>query len=183
VLKLAEEDEQCFVIRAPPNSLISGNWDVLEDNLSPDPVKFKVLEGDNMDVLYESDQGDSEDTFRVQVKEGGRFNVCVQNGIDYESEDELDRSVGLDVRVSPLPPQEGGAQTLLYTAETLHEKLWNLKNHHDYMRNRESAHRQTTEETFTNVVRWSLLEFVVLLGIAISQIVALRVFFERKRYI
>lgn len=180
VLQIATEDEQCFVIRAPPNSLVSGNFDVLDDHLSPDPITFKLLEGDDMDSLYQSEHGLSEDTFRVRTKEGGRLYACIQNGIDYESEDELDRTVGLDVRVTPLSSQDDG---LLASTEALQEKLWDLQNHFDYMRNREVTHRETTERTFSNVVRWSLLEFCVLLVIAITQVMALRFFFERRRYV
>ena len=183
VLQVGTDDEQCFVIRAPPNSLISGNFDVLEDNLSPDPVSVKILEGSNMNTLYVSERGVSEDLFRVQVRDGGRLYVCVQNGIDHESEDELDRKVGIDIRVSSLPKEDSATQRLLNAAEQLSYKILDLQNHQDYMRNREAAHRQVTEETFTYVVRWSLLEFAVLLGVAVAQIIALRVFFERKRYI
>lgn len=183
VLQIAEDDEQCFVIRAPPKSLIRGNFDVLDDNLSADPVVVKIFDGDSMEVLYESKRSQSEDIFQVPVTTGGRFYICVQNGVDHDSEDELDRKVGLEVRVSPLPSQDGGAQSLLVAAEELQEKLKNLQNHHDYMRDREAAHRETTELTYTNVVRWSLLEFFVLLGIAVSQIVVLRVFFEKRRYV
>lgn len=186
VVQIPEDDEQCFVIRAPPNSIVSGNWDVLDDNLSPDPVRFKLLNGDNMQSLYESQRGSSEDTFRVPTKEGGRFYACVSNGVDHESEDELDRSIGLDVRVSLLPQgaqENQGAQELITAAEDITEKMMDLQTHFDYLRNREAAHRATTEDTFTYVVRWSILEFVVLLGIAIAQVLALRMFFERKRYI
>lgn len=185
VFIIPTEDEHCFVLRAPPNSLISGNWDLLDDHLSPDPVTFKLLqeEENDMETLYQSDFGKSEDIFRISTKQGGRIQACLENGMDVDSDDALDRTVGLDIRVSPLPQEDAPSQQLVNEAEALHEKLWDLQNHFDYMRNREAVHRETTENTFENVMRWSILEFVVLVGIAIAQVVVLQLFFERKRYI
>ena len=98
-------------------------------------------------------------------------------------EDEFDRTVGLEIRVSPLPLEDAPSQQLLSQAEAIQQRLWDLENHYDYMRTREAVHRATTEETFSLVVRWSILEFVVLVGIAVTQVIVLRLFFERKRYI
>jgi hypothetical protein len=86
----------------------------------------------------------------------------VQNGVDVESQDELDRTVGLEIRVSPLPLdfplEDAPSQKLLSQAEAVQQRLHDLKNHYDYMRTREAVHRATTEETFSRVVRWSILE-------------------------
>jgi hypothetical protein len=119
VLQIPVEGEHCFVLRAPPNSLLSGNWDSLEDHLSPNPIRFKILKGDNMKNLYETDHGKSEDTFRVSLKNGGRLYACIQNGIDVESEDELDRTVGLDLRITQLPLDDAPSQQLLNQAESI----------------------------------------------------------------
>jgi hypothetical protein len=183
VLQVPVKDEHCFVLRVPPNSLVSGNWDALDDHLSPNPITFKILFAENMKHVYQSEFGKSEDIFRIKVESGGRLYACIQNGVDVESQDELDRTVGLEIRVSPLPLEDAPSQKLLSQAEAVQQRLYDLKNHYDYMRTREAVHRATTEETFSLVVRWSILEFVVLVGIAIMQVVVLRLFFERKRYI
>lgn len=178
ILQIATDDELCFVVRVPPNSLLSGNFDVLEDNLSPDPVTVKLLDHD-YNVLYASPKGVSEDIFRVVTE--GRLNLCVQNGLTHESRDSLDRSVGVSLQVSP--NNKDNSTSLLGAAQMLHNKLWDLQTHHDYMRNREAAHRHVTEQTFTHVVRWTICEFVALVLIAMAQVWVLRTFFERKRYI
>jgi hypothetical protein len=33
VLQVPVKDEHCFVLRVPPNSLVSGNWYALDDHL------------------------------------------------------------------------------------------------------------------------------------------------------
>jgi hypothetical protein len=160
--------------------VLSGNFDALDDNLSPDPVTVKVLDHDN-NVLYASHKGLSEDIFRVEAE--GRLNLCVQNGLTHESRDDLDRSVGVSLQISAKRNDSNSTFQLLGAAQNLHNKLWDLQSHHDYMRNREEAHRQITEQTFTYVVGWTIVEFVALVVIAIAQVMALRTFFEKKRYI
>jgi hypothetical protein len=177
IVQIAPDDEICFVVRVPPNSLLSGNFDALDDHLSPDPVTVKVLDHDNV-VLYASQKGLSEDIFRVEAE--GRLNVCVQNGLTHTSQDDLHRSVGVSLQVTA---KSNSTFALLGAAQNLHDKLWDLQAHHDYMRNREEAHREITEQTFTYVVRWTIVEFVALVVIAIAQVMALRTFFEKKRYI
>jgi p24 family protein beta-1 len=179
ILQVATDDELCFVVRVPPNSLLSGNFDVLDDNLSPDPVTVKLLDHD-YNVLYASRKGVSEDIFRVVAE--GRLNLCVQNGLTHASRDKLDRSVGVSLQVSPLF-LSNSTNSLLGAAQMFHNKVWDLQTHHDYMRNREAAHRQVTEQTFTYVVWWTIAEFVALVVIALAQVWVLRMFFERKRYI
>jgi hypothetical protein len=179
IVQIATDDELCFVVRVPPNSLLSGNFDVLDDNLSPDPVTVKLLDHNN-NVLYASQKGLSEDIFRVEAE--GRLNLCIQNGITHESRDDLDRSVGVSLLISG-NNKYNSTFKLMGAAQNLQSKLWDLQTHHDYMRNREAAHRQVTEQTFTYVVRWTIGEFVALVAIAIAQVMVLRTFFERKRYI
>mmetsp|Transcript_8269 Transcript_8269/g.14161 ORF Transcript_8269/g.14161 Transcript_8269/m.14161 type:complete len:135 (-) Transcript_8269:125-529(-) len=88
------------------------------------------------------------------------------------------RKVGVNVRINPYRPTSG----LEHQVTTLQTKLWNLKNHHDYMRMRESAHRDVTEQTFSYVMRWNLVETVTVILMSIAQVLYLRRFFETRRY-
>jgi hypothetical protein len=192
VLTVPHNDESCVVIRVPSDapSVVSGNFDCLDDSLSPNPVSVLLLDSD-LNQLYKSKRGLSEDLFELQVnsdsdKKQSRLSLCVQNGIHHKSRDKLDRSVGVNVRVSSIPKaellQEEGAMLLSFS-QSISNKLYDLQNHMDYMRARESAHREVAEQTYTYVVRWTVLEAIVLVCVAAAQILYLRKFFETKRYI
>jgi emp24/gp25L/p24 family/GOLD len=58
-----------------------------------------------------------------------------------------------------------------------------LKDHYDYLRSREEVQRNLVEATLDRVVRWTLLEAVLLIGIASTQVLYFRRFFEKKHYL
>jgi len=205
-------DEVCYVVRAPGNemSIISGNFDCLDDGLDPDPIRVTLYDPDGKRA-WQSEDGEPEGTFAVRGR--GRHQLCIVNGHganppaaagggddDEDSGDGPDgarRTVGFGVRVRPLPrggdtekktPDEEGPDTerterLLDLADDLNEDLNDLRDHQDYLKLREAAHRELTERTFTRVVRWTVLEALVLMGVAGGQVAYLRKFFEQRRYL
>lgn len=188
VLTVGMGEEECFAVRAPAggreSSMLSGNFDVLDDHLSADPVVVNIL-NERLDTLYTSKEGLQEDTFRLQVPSSSRLSICVQNGVNRRSRDRLDRTIGLEVRMSaataPAPLQEH-TQKLVELALNLQDQLYDLEDHHEYLRAREEAHREVTEQTFSRVVRWTILEALALVVVATGQVVYLRKFFETRRY-
>merc|ERR1719410_780253 len=107
--------------------------------------------------------------------------------------DGIDRHVGFSVRVVPIQrdaPEEGkegpGDESTVRLIEMSSELLnWieSLGDHHDYMRHRESVHRDLAEATFRRVIRWTLLEALVLVLVSSGQVVYLKKFFEQRRYL
>ena len=128
--------------------------------------------------MAQKDSEDSED-----------FAVTISNFVE--------RNVGFGVRVHPLPrgrnlekttedeegPDSERAAILLDRGEQLLDDLADLMDHQAYLKLREEAHRELTERTFTRVVRWSVLEAVVLVAVASGQVLYLRKFFEQRRYL
>jgi hypothetical protein len=57
------------------------------------------------------------------------------------------------------------------------------KDHYDYLRSREAVQRDLVEATLDRVVRWTVLEAVLLIGIAFGQVLFYRKFFEKKHYL
>jgi hypothetical protein len=58
-----------------------------------------------------------------------------------------------------------------------------VKDHYDYLRSREAVQRDLVEATLGRVVRWTVLEAVLLIGIAFVQVLFYRKFFEKKHYL
>lgn len=198
--------EECFVVRAPgkETSTISGNFDCLDDGLDPDPVRVTLYGADGKRV-WQSDDGASEGSFHVLGV--GRHMLCVVNGhgdaiAQDDSEDSgdgadgMDRTVGFSVRVRPVargrdlefdePDEEEGperarATQLVEMADDLMDDFEDLRDHQAYLKLREAAHRELSEQTFTRMVRWTAVEAVVLAAVAGAQVVYLRRFFEQKR--
>ena len=177
-------DEDCFVARMPKEQrmMISGTYDILDD-LNADPVKLVIL-SEELHILWKSPMGASQGSYSLQQPGAARLYVCVQNGMDDNAgqpargQVQESRRVGLQVRVRPA----AATSSVAGAVADLQNKLWNLKDHHDYMRAREAVHRHVTEETFSQVMRWNLAEAVCVVIISLTQVMYFRRFFEKKRY-
>ena len=148
-------------------------------------------------ATYHSTFGQSEGKFSVPST--GRNFLCVKNGqneadLDDESYDRETRVVGFSVRVRPLNVHfdidgEGGEgpetevlSDLIDLSEDLLDDFQDLFDHQAYLKVREAEHRDLTEATFSRILRWTVLEALVVVGIAGGQVLYLKKFFEKKRY-
>jgi hypothetical protein len=93
--------EECFVIRAPSDApaVITGNFDCLDDGLIADPFSATFVDMDG-NTLWTSGPGASEGEFDLHIKRGGRFTLCLKNGVGTIN-DGQDRTVGFMIRVKP----------------------------------------------------------------------------------
>ena len=78
---------------------------------------------------------------------------------------------------------EKKAESLLELGGDLIDALENMADHQAYLREREAAHRALAEETFSAVFFWTVIEALVLLTVAGGQILYLRRFIEKRRYL
>jgi hypothetical protein len=93
--------EECFVVRAPSDAaaVLTGNFDCLDDGLMADPISATLVDMDG-NTLWTSRPGVSEGEFDLHVKRGGRFRLCLKNGVGTIN-DGQDRTVGFMIRVRP----------------------------------------------------------------------------------
>ena len=143
---------------------------------------------------YETKEDKEKELLRLQ----GHPDVA-DDDYDYESDGES-RKIGFSLRVSPMPHTEvdkkqreqsesaedkGNQQTekILNLADQLEERMESLLDHQEYIKNREADHRHIVESTFTMVMRWTVLEALILISIAAMQVYYLKRFFETKRYL
>jgi hypothetical protein len=100
------KEESCFIIRTPAKSsssfssssntskigtnipesfLIAGSFEVLDDELSPDPISVVIFpeksKAKSREYLYQSEKNSRWDTFGVIIPTGGRYSICVQHSL------------------------------------------------------------------------------------------------------
>lgn len=191
------KDEACFDLTSPPGraGILYGNYDHLDDELSSDPVSVVLIDSEKQHVLYRSKRRSSEGEFKVEIKADQKVTLCIQNGIvtagrgrktpSDRNHDGEDRTIGFSFSVEPKNEAmeiKTKNDKILETALDLTRELRNLYNHHEYMRTRESKHRELVEMTFSQLMKWVILEGVTVIVIAGGQILYFRRFLERRRY-
>lgn len=123
-------------------------WMCVQNHKMEKEGKKKRRDGDD-DAYVDDDHVDFQD--RVV---GFSYNVLYENeaGTDpYFDGGEKKEQLG------PIKVEEYSSQWFT-KAESLRRSMKNLVQHHDYMRVRESKHRELTEKTFSDVLRWTLIE-------------------------
>ncbi|CAJ1938872.1 unnamed protein product [Cylindrotheca closterium] len=196
VVKVEPYDEQCFYIAPSTHSTIYGDFEMLEDGLSPKPISVLVTDAQDSRTLYRSRTNVRKGSFKVEANPREKIYICVQNGLvaagnkniqrkGKTKSDGLPRLVGLDISVEERDLHDEIHQThskILSKAVMLSKELTKLKNHHEYMRAREAKHRETVEHTFSKLLGWALAQASGVILIAVGQILYLKRFLERRRY-
>lgn len=118
----------------------------------------------------------------------------------YENLDGYERRIGFQIRVEPVEgtklhemqqskmasPQEVVAEQTMRIEDLtydLKDKMDLLLDHQEYIKGRELYHRHIVEQTFTMVMRWTILEATILIAVASAQVMYLKRFFETKRFL
>jgi emp24/gp25L/p24 family/GOLD len=195
---------------AQRKSTLTGNFDLLDDTLPSEPVTVVILDTKTQRMRYRSPRLATEGTFTIQLDASQRMALCVQNGVrksylhrpggyhhrrpnanDVEDSskppphiDGFDRSVGLEWQVEARNEAlELQSQTskLFNGAMGLKQRLRDLMSHQEYIKAREGKHRKVTEQTFSQLLVWVIIEALLLILMAIGQVLYFRRFLEKRR--
>jgi hypothetical protein len=205
-LTIPPYEEECYLLRTPSNmkasmKLLTGDYELIHaDDISADPLLVYVMENasdGSGKIVWRSTPGSWNGSFRVPIKKGKSYWMCLQNsshapdnaGEEPEHPDHLTRQIGFSYRVEPIVERLGPVLTrekrdewMDHSAAVANE-LKTLVNHQDYMRMREADHRSLVEQTFSDVMTWTLAEASMVVFVAAGQVLYLRRFLEQKRYI
>ena len=125
------------------------------------------------------------------VKEKHRYSVCFQNNIG-EDEPHKSFNVGFAIRVTSLPrtlpSEENGpdalrALQLVKKATDILQDWQSLQDHFDFLRNREAVHKEMTDSILFRIERWTVIEALLVMGMATGQVLYWKKFFETRRYL
>ena len=159
-------------------------------------IKATVTDDASKKLVWESKPGQTEGTFRIEV-EPSRYSLCFASDISkqQQQDEESDQdytSVGFSMRWIPPPralpegeegPEAKRALELVETASLVDQDWQNLLDHYDFIRMRESHHRELIEAIFTRLWKWTLVEAILVVFMAFLQVMYLKKFFEQRRYL
>ena len=171
--------------------LSSGSYECLDDDVNEDAFSVSFSDQETSEVLYQPKKGTLEGVFKFdnKLKQGKRYALCFENTSE-EEDDEWD--VGFSMRVTnaqrTLPDDELGpdskrALQLVNKATAIHEDWSSLRDHFDFLRNREAVHKHLSDATMSRLQRWTWIEAILVTSMATGQILYWRRFFEQRRYL
>lgn len=199
-MKIPSGVEECFGLKIPENgakAVVSGDFDCLDcdmENTPATPLSVIIYAGSKDEVVFKS-IGEPFGEFHHIAN--GFTNFCIINGSrdgkkkNVNTEDGIERTVGFNIRVIPDAergmsepgPEEEKTAKIMKEVSILQERLDHISDIQDYFRTRERFHFDTTRATYEGTISWSLIEALILVVISACQVLYLRKFFERKRFL
>ncbi|GAX29066.1 hypothetical protein FisN_7Hh342 [Fistulifera solaris] len=196
-LTIEADEEYCFVIRTNHKRLITGNYEMLDRELSSEPMLVYIMEGEK--VVWHSRLNSAFDTFHAVMTAGNKYWLCLQNSSQgplsshehensYEHPDGLARRVGFNFRIEADPTaqpilgqgMDEKTKDWIHISKGVKEKLQTYLDHFEYAKRREADHRSLLEEIFTSILKWTVLEGVAVILGALGQIFFYRRYLEKK---
>lgn len=167
----------------------------MDDDTDGTMIKATVTNDANKKIIWESKPEETEGTFRIEVEEPSRYSLCFASSDASEQDEESEKeyaSVGFSLRWIPPPralpegeegPEAKRALQLVETASLVDQDWQDLLDHYDFLRMRESHHRELIEAIFTRLWKWTLVEAILVVFMAFLQVMYLKKFFEQRRYL
>mmetsp|Transcript_19476 Transcript_19476/g.54129 ORF Transcript_19476/g.54129 Transcript_19476/m.54129 type:complete len:159 (-) Transcript_19476:140-616(-) len=158
--------------------------------MNPDDLKVVLLETRTGHVVWEGPRGRTQGLFLFETEGSEKYSLCFQNRNRAEETGAM--QIGFNLRVGSilrnLPEDESGPDSdrvmrVMRTARTLTDEWDLLQDHFDFMRNREGKYEALTLSILSRIQRWSILEMLLVMGIATGQVLYWRKFFETRRYL
>lgn len=190
VVFLATDNMETILYRSPGRRSHSGHFDVeLEANrvywfcIANRWINAKTLNsGGEMDDIQEEEDGGDGPAYQSRTV-GFSMDIVTADQFDYTDFGGIENVLG-DIGETEISKAHRDAKERSSKwqriGSSLTQRLKDMKHHFNYMRTREQHHRSITEQTFTDILLWSLAQAAVVAVVALGQIFFFRRYLERK---
>ena len=179
--------KECYSVAATTGMPCSGSYEVLAEDPKPLTISVKGP-GPHHNTYYESKyQGEgavnadmSEGMFSFDAETEGDYYLCIENGSE-NNNDGISRLVAFNFRTVSVGERDYQYNGVESELDELQQALDLLIDHQSFMNQREDVHKSSLESMNTKVLLWTVLETIILIGMAFWQISYISKFFETKR--
>lgn len=191
--------QKCFYEELPKDTLVVGHyhaeaWDDAAKNYltKPDVGVFVTVEEtfDNNHRIV-AQRGASQGKFTFSAADSGQHRICVtpqnvpsgggwlSSGVHGTVRFTLDMAIGETSRIESTDKDK--VETLVQKVMDLNSRLQDVRREQVFQREREAEFRDQSETTNARVVRWTLIQLVILGVTCVWQLSHLRAFFIKQK--
>ena len=179
------KSEECFVVSSESADTVSGSFEVITGE--PEQIIISVNGPPPINYLFyeskyksgpDSENDLSEGEFSFVANKAGDYKLCIRSNDKIFKEE---TTVAFNFRTLSGEQQDYKYKGLESELVELKQGLDSLKDHESYMSQREDVHKETLDSINFKVICWSILEAIILIGMAAWQISYISNFFETKR--
>lgn len=154
-------------------------------------VHVWIEDSDHHDA-WRARPGMLEDQFSFTAPPNKRYLLCFETDRNDHLDPDTMIGAGFNLRVHPLPrsleadevgPDAQRALDLVESSLEIEDYWESMLDHFDYLRKRESVHREISSGIMSRVLRWTLIEAGLVVTMATLQVMYWKKFFEQRRYL
>ena len=177
-----------------PLKFYSGSFECIDDDVESRDLSVTLSNPDDGEIFYEAPAGSREGLFQLDeslVKADTRYALCFGNK-DEPDETDNEFDVGFSIHLSYMPrtlkndeigPDAEKALLLVKKASKILQDWTNMLDHYEYVRNREALHQEMNDAILSRLSRWTYVEALLGVGMAMAQVLYWKRFFETRRYL
>lgn len=186
-------ENECFHEKVPIGTKLGFSFEVVEGGFYDIDVEIK----DPADVILHRDERSSNGKFTIEATMDGAYKFCFNNKLASFAPKmvifDIDKAEP-NAKASTDASQTGASgsaeskpgddsETSKLEAMVEHLMLSTISARHDvrYLMARDRIHRRVNEQTNNTIMWWSAVEFILLLGVTVGQVLYLKRFFEIRR--
>ncbi|KAK9447521.1 emp24/gp25L/p24 family/GOLD-domain-containing protein [Limtongia smithiae] len=195
---LEGSDRKCFLEELPQDTLVVGYYNAEEfvpetsTYVQPQTLGVHITVEEIFDNNHRvvSQRGSANGKFTFTAADSGEHRICFQTsvgGAGWFSRQtvrvHLDIAIGEVNMLTKDHRKTEKFTTLVEKAQELHHRLADIKREQVFQREREAEFRDASEQTNARVVRWSIIQLLVIGGTCAWQLSHLRSFFVKQKLV
>lgn len=184
-------ENECFHEKVPVGTKLGFSFEVVEGGFYDIDVEIK----DPTNVIIHQDERASNGKFTIEANMEGPYQFCFNNkkssfapkviifDIDKAEPGSKAAATSGSIDSPDGPKTDDGSETSKLMSMIDQLMMSTISARHDvrYLTARDRVHRKVNEKTNRTIVWWSGLEFILLLGVTVGQVLYLKRFFEIRR--
>lgn len=179
ITTLDAHSEECFFEKAIAGTKLGFTFEVIEGGFLD--IDVTIFDPDGSQIHHEPKA--SSGKYTIEASKDGHYKYCFSNKMSTVTP----KVVMFNIETArQVQHKLSGAQEqdrMNDMIKTLTNSMTSVKHELEYLSVRDRIHRRINDETNSRVITWTWVEFLILLGVSLGQVVYIKRFFEVRRAI
>lgn len=179
ITTLDAHSEECFFEKAIASTKLGFTFEVIEGGFLDIDVSIFDPDGNMIHQEPKASSG----KYTIEANRDGQYKYCFSNKMSTVTPKVVMFSIETARQVQHKLSGAQDQEKLNEMIKELTNSMTSVKHELEYLSVRDRIHRQINDSTNSRVIVWTWVEFFILLGVSLGQVVYLKRFFEVRRVI
>lgn len=179
IITLDAHSEECFYEKAISSTKLGFTFEVMEGGFLDIDVTIHDPDGNMIHQEPKATSG----KYTIEANKDGPYKYCFSNKMSTVSPKVVMFSIETARQVKHKMSGAQDQERVTDMVRELDNAMTTVKHELEYLSVRDRIHRRINESTNSRVIHWTWVEFLILLGVSVGQVLYIKRFFEVRRAI